>query len=165
MDKASDILKRVRRIELRARHLATENFAGQYQSGFRGQGLDFDDFREYMPGDDPRFIDWKVTARMNSLCPPFPGGTGTGRHSGGGRQRLHALRLLRGPRLQTGLCGGSSGSARLQRCPERRQMRPPHLREQPLPLHPPAKGVKQTLRIVREIVASKTMEPTRTFPM
>ncbi|WMB14867.1 DUF58 domain-containing protein [Akkermansia muciniphila] len=66
MDKASDILKRVRRIELRARHLATENFAGQYQSGFRGQGLDFDDFREYMPGDDPRFIDWKVTARMNS---------------------------------------------------------------------------------------------------
>ena len=45
MDKASDILKRVRRIELRARHLATENFAGQYQSGFRGQGLDFDDFR------------------------------------------------------------------------------------------------------------------------
>lgn len=38
MDKASDILKRVRRIELRARHLATENFAGQYQSGFRGQG-------------------------------------------------------------------------------------------------------------------------------
>ena len=66
MDKASDILKRVRRIELRARHLATENFAGQYQSGFRGQGLDFDDFREYTPGDDPRFIDWKVTARMNS---------------------------------------------------------------------------------------------------
>ena len=66
MDKASYILKRVRRIELRARHLATENFAGQYQSGFRGQGLDFDDFREYMPGDDPRFIDWKVTARMNS---------------------------------------------------------------------------------------------------
>lgn len=66
MDKASDILKRVRRIELRAKHLATENFAGQYQSGFRGQGLDFDDFREYMPGDDPRFIDWKVTARMRS---------------------------------------------------------------------------------------------------
>ena len=70
----------------------------------------------------------------------FPGGTGTGRHSGGGRQRLHALRLLRGPRLQTGLCGGSSGSARLQRCPEWRQMRPPHLREQPLPLHPPGQG-------------------------
>ena len=66
MDKASDILKRVRRIALRSRHLATETFAGQYQSGFRGQGLDFDDFREYMPGDDPRFIDWKVTARMNS---------------------------------------------------------------------------------------------------
>lgn len=76
MDKASDILKRVRRIELRARHLATENFAGQYQSGFRGQGLDFDDFREYMPGDDPRFIDWKVTARMNSPLSAVSGRNG-----------------------------------------------------------------------------------------
>lgn len=65
MDKSTDILKRVRRIELRARNLATENLVGHYRSGFRGQGLDFDDFREYLAGDEPRFIDWKVTARMN----------------------------------------------------------------------------------------------------
>lgn len=63
MDKVQDIMQKVRRIELQARRLATATFAGQYRSGFRGQGLDFDDFREYMPGDDPRFIDWKVTAR------------------------------------------------------------------------------------------------------
>ncbi len=66
MDKAQDILNKVRRIELRARKLATETFSGEYRSGFRGQGLDFDDFREYLAGDDPRFIDWKVTARMNT---------------------------------------------------------------------------------------------------
>lgn len=139
MDKASDILKRVRRIELRARHLATENFAGQYQSGFRGQGLDFDDFREYMPGDDPRFIDWKVTARMNS---PFVRRFREEREqavilavdvSGSMHYASSAARVSK-------LDGGSSGSTRLQRCPERRQMRHPHLREQPLPLHPPGQG-------------------------
>ena len=53
-----EIMQKVRRIEMRARKLATATFAGQYRSGFRGQGLDFDDFREYMPGDEPRFIDW-----------------------------------------------------------------------------------------------------------
>ncbi|MCC8020914.1 MAG: DUF58 domain-containing protein [Akkermansia sp.] len=66
MDKAQNILRQVRRIELNARKLATAGFLGQYRSGFRGQGLDFDDFREYLPGDEPRFIDWKVTARTGT---------------------------------------------------------------------------------------------------
>lgn len=66
MDKTQEIMQHVRRIELQARKLTTATFAGQYRSGFRGQGLDFDDFREYMPGDDPRFIDWKVTARTGT---------------------------------------------------------------------------------------------------
>ncbi len=63
MDKVRDIMQKVRRIELQARRLTTETFAGQYRSGFRGQGLDFHEYREYVPGDEPRFIDWKVTAR------------------------------------------------------------------------------------------------------
>ncbi len=66
MDKTQKIMQKVRRISLQARKLATASFAGQYRSGFRGQGLDFDDFREYMPGDEPRFIDWKVTARTGT---------------------------------------------------------------------------------------------------
>lgn len=66
MDKATEILKRVRRIELKARRMASETFAGGYQSSFKGQGIDFDDLREYVAGDEPRFIDWKVTARMGS---------------------------------------------------------------------------------------------------
>ena len=66
MDKTHEIMQKVRRIELRARRLAATSFAGEYRSGFRGQGLDFDDFREYAPGDDPRFIDWKVTARTGT---------------------------------------------------------------------------------------------------
>lgn len=59
------ILKRVRRIELITRGLVRETLAGEYHSRFKGQGIEFDDFREYMPGDDVRFIDWNVTARMN----------------------------------------------------------------------------------------------------
>ncbi len=66
MDKAQHIMQKVRRIELQARKMTTATFAGQYRSGFRGQGLEFDDFREYMPGDEPRFIDWKVTARTGT---------------------------------------------------------------------------------------------------
>lgn len=63
MDRFQEIMQKVRRIELQARRLTTETFAGQYRSGFRGQGLDFYEYREYTPGDEPRFIDWKVTAR------------------------------------------------------------------------------------------------------
>lgn len=59
------ILKRVRRIELITRGMVKETLGGQYHSRFKGQGIEFDDFREYQPGDDVRFIDWNVTARMN----------------------------------------------------------------------------------------------------
>ncbi len=59
------ILKRVRRIELITRGMVKESLGGQYHSRFKGQGIEFDDFREYQPGDDVRFLDWNVTARMN----------------------------------------------------------------------------------------------------
>jgi uncharacterized protein (DUF58 family) len=61
-----EVMNRVRKLELKARRLVRESFAGEYQSSFRGQGLDFDDFREYQHGDEIRFIDWNVTARMGS---------------------------------------------------------------------------------------------------
>lgn len=59
-------MARVRKLELKARRLVRESFSGEYLSSFRGQGLDFDDFREYAHGDEVRFIDWNVTARMNT---------------------------------------------------------------------------------------------------
>jgi uncharacterized protein (DUF58 family) len=60
-----EIMARVRRLEIKARRLVRESFSGEYLSSFRGQGLDFDDYREYQHGDEVRFIDWNVTARMN----------------------------------------------------------------------------------------------------
>jgi uncharacterized protein (DUF58 family) len=59
-----DILRKVRQIEIRTRHLVNEVFAGQYHSVFKGRGMEFDEVREYLPGDDIRSIDWNVTARM-----------------------------------------------------------------------------------------------------
>jgi uncharacterized protein (DUF58 family) len=60
-----ELLKKIRQIELRTRRLVDETLAGQYHSAFKGQGMDFDEVREYQPGDEVRAIDWNVTARMN----------------------------------------------------------------------------------------------------
>jgi uncharacterized protein (DUF58 family) len=63
-DQLSDILRKVRKIELITRGIVREAVGGEYHSVFKGQGIDFDDFREYQPGDEVRSIDWNVTARM-----------------------------------------------------------------------------------------------------
>ena len=59
-----ELLAQIRRIHLVARRLADSLTAGSYRSAFRGHGLEFDQVREYVPGDDVRAIDWKVTARL-----------------------------------------------------------------------------------------------------
>jgi uncharacterized protein (DUF58 family) len=63
-DRLQDILRRVRRLELRARGKTREELAGEYHTRFKGQGIDFADHRAYLAGDDVRAIDWNVTARM-----------------------------------------------------------------------------------------------------
>jgi uncharacterized protein (DUF58 family) len=62
-DATRELLARVRKIEIHTRRLATNLFSGEYHSSFRGQGMEFDEVREYQAGDDIRFIDWNVTAR------------------------------------------------------------------------------------------------------
>jgi uncharacterized protein (DUF58 family) len=59
----SELLKKVRQIQIRTRHVVSDIFAGQYHSVFKGQGMEFHEVREYVPGDDIRAIDWNVTAR------------------------------------------------------------------------------------------------------
>lgn len=61
----SELLKKVRRIEIKARGLSRNIFAGQYHSAFKGRGMAFSEVREYAYGDDIRDIDWNVTARHN----------------------------------------------------------------------------------------------------
>lgn len=61
----AEILKKVRQIEIKTGRLVSETFSGQYQSVFKGRGIEFSEVREYVPGDDVRTIDWNVTARAN----------------------------------------------------------------------------------------------------
>jgi len=61
-----ELLKRVRRIEIRSRRLVNSLFLGQYHAVFRGRGIEFSEVREYVPGDEVRSIDWNVTARLNA---------------------------------------------------------------------------------------------------
>jgi uncharacterized protein (DUF58 family) len=62
----AEVLKRVRRVEITTRRLVNDVFSGEYHSVFKGQGMEFDEVREYQPGDDIRTIDWNVTARMGA---------------------------------------------------------------------------------------------------
>jgi len=62
---ATELLKKVRRIEIKTRGLTRQIFAGEYHSAFKGRGIAFSEVREYQYGDDIRSIDWNVTARFN----------------------------------------------------------------------------------------------------
>ena len=62
----AEILKKVRRIEIKTRGLSSHIFSGEYHSAFKGRGMSFSEVREYSPGDDVRAIDWNVTARFSN---------------------------------------------------------------------------------------------------
>lgn len=155
MDKTQEIMQRVRRIELMARKLTTATFAGQYRSGFRGQGLDFDDFREYIPGDEPRFIDWKVTARTGTpyvrtfheereqvlLLAVDASSSMNYASAGVGDTKLEYAALLAAVLSYSAALNGDKVGLLLYGCA-------PHF------YLPPAKGMKQCRRIVREILSA-----------
>ncbi len=148
-------MQKVRRIEMMARKRATASFAGQFRSSFRGQGLDFDDFREYTIGDEPRFIDWKVTAR-----------TGTPYVRKFYEEREQIILLAIDTSASMSYASSASPHSKLDQAASIAAVlaysaaqngdkvglllygRKPHF------YLPPAQGVKQCLRIVREIISS-----------
>ncbi len=66
MDDLAEVLAEVRKIEIRTRGMVREEFGGEYHSSFKGQGIDFQDIREYSHGDEVRSIDWNTTARTGT---------------------------------------------------------------------------------------------------
>lgn len=62
-----ELIKKIRRIEIRTRRLVNDSFAGEYHAIFKGRGMEFDEVRPYQSGDEVRTIDWKVTARTGDL--------------------------------------------------------------------------------------------------
>lgn len=63
----TELIKKIRRIEIRTRRLVNDSFAGEYHAIFKGRGMEFDEVRPYQPGDEVRTIDWNVTARTGDL--------------------------------------------------------------------------------------------------
>ena len=61
---SEELLKKIQGFHFKTRHLANDMFAGQYESAFKGRGMEFVEVREYQPGDDIRAIDWNVSARF-----------------------------------------------------------------------------------------------------
>jgi uncharacterized protein (DUF58 family) len=149
-----EMMARVRKLELRARRLVRESFSGEYLSSFRGQGLDFDDFREYQHGDEVRFIDWNVTARMNEpyirkfreerelsviLAVDVSGSTDFGSHHLSKRELSAEIAAVLGfSALQNGDKVGLLIFA-----------------GEPLMFIPAAKGTRHLLRMIREILMAR----------
>src|SRR3954468_15180826 len=67
MENARAILKKIQRLELKTRGIVDAVFSGQYRSVFKGRGMNFEEVREYQPGDEVRAIDWNVTARLGEV--------------------------------------------------------------------------------------------------
>ena len=151
-------MARVRRLELKARRLVRESFSGEYLSSFRGQGLDFDDFREYQHGDEVRFIDWNVTARMNQpfvrkfreerelsvvLAVDVSGSTVYGSESMSKREiAAEAAAIIGFSALNNGDKVGLLIFA-----------------EEPILFIPPEKGTRHLLRMIREILVADPQHP------
>ena len=153
-----EMMARVRRLELKARRLVRESFSGEYLSSFRGQGLDFDDFREYQHGDEVRFIDWNVTARMNQpfvrkfreerelsviLAVDVSGSTVYGSESMSKREiAAEAAATIGFSALNNGDKVGLLIFA-----------------EEPILFIPPEKGTRHLLRMIREILVADPQHP------
>ena len=138
-DQIEEMMARVRKLELKARRLVRESFSGEYLSSFRGQGLDFEDFREYQHGDEVRFIDWNVTARMNQAY----------------------VRKFREERelvviLAVDVSGSTDYGSHSQ---SKREVGLLAFADVPLLFVPPAKGTRHVLRLVREILTINPMRP------
>lgn len=158
-----ETMKRVRRLEIRAKRLVKESFAGEYHSSFKGQGLDFDEFREYQHGDEVRFLDWNVTARMGApyirtfreerelsviLAVDVSGSTLFGSDYLSKRELAAELAAVLGFSARDN--GDKIGLLLFA--------------NEPLLFLPPAKGTKQILRSVREILTADPPQPQTNLP-
>ncbi|MGJ8695140.1 MAG: DUF58 domain-containing protein [Verrucomicrobiaceae bacterium] len=157
-DRIEEMMRQVRRLEIRARRLASETFSGEYHSSFKGAGLDFDEFREYQPGDEIRFIDWNVTARMQEpyirkfreerelsviIVVDVSASTDFGSKHLSKRERAAELTALLG--FSARYNGDKVGLLLFSK--------------EPVLYLPPRKGGKSVIRAIREVISAKPNDP------
>lgn len=163
-DDIENIMTRVRRLELKAKRLVKETFAGDYHSSFKGQGLDFDEFREYQHGDEIRFIDWNVTARLGT---PFI-------RKFREERELSAILAVD---ISASMDYGSRRLSKREMAAEVAALLAFSARDngdkvglllfahEPILYLPPAKGTKHILRCIREILATPAERGQANFPL
>ncbi|MEO1857234.1 MAG: DUF58 domain-containing protein [Rubritalea sp.] len=151
------MMRKVHHLEIKARRLSRESFSGEYHASFKGQGLDFEDFREYQHGDEIRFIDWNVTARTNS---PF---IRTFREE-------RELTVLLAVDISGSFDFGSKHFSKRELAAEIAAVLAFSAKhngdkvglllfaEEPVLYLPPAKGSRHTLRMIREVLATQPDE-------
>jgi uncharacterized protein (DUF58 family) len=157
------IMRRVHLLEIKARRLARETFSGEYQSSFKGSGLDFEDYREYQHGDETRFIDWNVTARKDHpyirtfreerelsviLAVDVSGSSLYGSDQLSKRELAAELAAVLA--FSANMNGDKTGLLLFAK--------------EPILYLPPAKGNKHVLRMIREILAADPENPTTSIP-
>lgn len=153
-DSLQEIIRQARQLELKARRLVRESFAGEYHSSFKGQGLDFDDYREYTHGDEVRFIDWNVTARTGEahirtfreereLAVILAVDVSASGHFGSvDRSKLEQSAMIAATLAFCALQNGDKVGLLL-------------FAGEPLHFIPPAKGRRQVLRIIHEMLSPR----------
>ena len=158
-----EVMKRVRRLEIRAKRLVNESFGGEYHSSFKGQGLDFDEVREYQHGDEIRFIDWNVTAR-------------TGKPFIRKFREERELSVVIAVDISGSTLYGSGKLSKRELAAEIAAVLAFSARDngdkvglllfgaEPILFLPPAKGSKQILRSVREILTNIPEKPGTNIP-
>ena len=83
----TELIKKIKKIHIKSGRLVNTMMAGQYKSVFRGSGIEFEEVREYTPGDEVKEIDWKVSARMGTpFVKRFREETGTGGDAAAGHE-------------------------------------------------------------------------------
>jgi uncharacterized protein (DUF58 family) len=162
-DSIDEIMRRVHRLEIKARRLARESFSGEYHSSFKGSGLDFEDYREYQHGDETRFIDWNVTARKDHpyirtfreerelsviLAVDVSGSTHYGSHQLSKRELAAELAAVLA--FSANINGDKTGLLLFA--------------NEPLLYLPATKGSKHILRMVREILAADPEDAQTNIP-
>lgn len=149
------LFKKIRRIEILTTHLAEDILAGAYRSTFKGKGMEFEEVREYLPGDDIRTIDWNVTARMNrpyvksfreeremtvNLVVDISNSTGFGSQT----------------TLKSDLIAELAAVLAFSAIKNNDKIALILFADRVVKYFPPSKGTRHVLRIIREILTSKT---------
>jgi uncharacterized protein (DUF58 family) len=162
-DSIEEIMRRVHLLEIKARRLARETFSGEYQSSFKGSGLDFEDYREYQHGDETRFIDWNVTARKDHpyirtfreerelsviLTVDISGSSVYGSKQLSKRELAAEIAAVLA--FSANANGDKTGLLLFA--------------NEPVLYLPPAKGSKHILRMIREILAAEPEDPRTSIP-